>query len=72
MIVAKREEKDGLDFFTIYDKEGNPLSQSQGKADSNSDDNTIYHSYDDLDYICKKDGEIFISLDSLNNKFSKP
>lgn len=78
-IIAKREaltlfNKDsGHDethtYISIYNKNGELLSRS-GR---NHPEGYISHVYDELEYVsCNREGQVLITLDSINNKFSKP
>jgi hypothetical protein len=76
-IIAKREEltlpingKDEMwTYLTIYDEDGNVLSRSE----RSHPEGDIIHKYDGLTYFCMRgyNGSVFVTLDSINNKFSK-
>lgn len=68
MIIAKKEN-DGLScFIGIFDNSGLLVS----KSDNSSLECIIKHKYDELEYVVyPKSDEVLITLESINNKFSK-
>ena len=77
MINAKREslitEIEGkectFDYLTIYDDEPNGLFLA--RSDSHTKDMKIFLEYDGLTYMADIDGTVYITLSSLNTKFSQ-
>lgn len=78
MIIARREDLllpnenndnklESWHHLTIYDEKGEILSRS-GR---NHMEGAIFHEYDGLIYFSpSRNGDIYISLDSINEKFS--
>lgn len=69
MSIIAKKISDGLScFIEISTKDGAILS----KSENSSLECKITHKYDELDYIILPNSEeVLITLDSINNKFSK-